>query len=116
MRLVKRAAITLRSKKPYLDWANTLDDGPKIDPETSSETNIYLLEDDSEFEFNLEALLNHHYKEIFEEELESWHRIKADWPVNRDLATFLARFDVEVHSMVFDLVGGALRTERYNGS
>ena len=116
MRLVKRTAITLKPKQPYLDWANQLDDGPKIDAETDSEASIYLLEDDSDFEFDLEALLKPHYKEIFEEELESWHRNKADWPVARDLATFLAWFDVEVHSMVFDLVGRALRTERYDGS
>ena len=76
MRLVKRTAFSLKQKQPYHDWANTLDDGPKTDPEASSETSIYLLEDDSEFEFDLEALLNLHYKEIFEEELESWHRIK----------------------------------------
>jgi hypothetical protein len=116
MRLVKRTAITLKPKQPYFDWANHLDDGPKIDAETSSEASIYLLEDDSDFEFDLEALLSPHYKEIFEEELVSWHRVKADWPVARDLATFLTWFDVEVHSMVFDLVGGALRTERYDGS
>ena len=116
MRLVKRSAITLKPKQPYFDWANQLDDGPKIDAETDSEASIYLLEDGSDFEFYLEALLSPHYKEIFEEELESWHRNKADWPVAGDLAMFLAWFDVEVHSMVFDLVGRALRTERYDGS
>ena len=35
MRLGKQILITLKPKQPYLDWANTLDDGPKIDPETS---------------------------------------------------------------------------------
>ena len=65
--LVKRAAITLKPKRPYLDWANHLDDGPKINDETNSEASIYLLEDDSGFEFDLEALLKPHYKEIFEE-------------------------------------------------
>ena len=58
MRLVKRTAITLKPKQPYFDWANHLDDGPKIDAEASSEASIYLVEDDSDFEFDLEALLN----------------------------------------------------------
>ena len=116
MRLVKRSAITLKPKQPYLDWANRLDDGPKIGTGISSETSIYLLEDVSEFEVDLEALLKPYFKEIFEEELESWHRVKADWPTTRDLATFLVWFDVEVHSMVFDLVGGMLRSERHDGS
>ena len=67
MRPVKRTGITLKPKQPYLDWANHLDDGPKIDAETYSEASIYLLEDDSDFKFDLEALLKPHYKEIFEE-------------------------------------------------
>ncbi len=61
MRLVKRTAITLKPKQPYLDWANHLDDGPKINDETNSEASIYLVEDGSDFEFDLEALLNPHY-------------------------------------------------------
>jgi len=28
---------------------------------------------------------------------------------------FLARFDVEVYSLVLDLVGGWIRSERYDG-
>ncbi len=58
-------------------------------------------------------MLDRHYAAIFEEELGAWHRVEADWPTRRDLRTFLAWFEVDVHSLVFDLVGGWLRSERY---
>jgi len=64
---------------------------------------------------DLKTMLAPYYKAIFEEELVAWHRIEADWPQRRDLTTFMAWFEVEVHSLVLDLVGGWLRTERYDG-
>jgi hypothetical protein len=114
MRRVKRMAIQVRPKAPYINWANGLEEGGvKLGSEYLPEGNIYLIEDSDDLALNLEALLDRHYAAIFEEELGAWHRVDADWPQRRDLATFLAWFEVEVHSQVFDLVGGWLRTERY---
>jgi hypothetical protein len=55
------------------------------------------------------------FKVIFEEELNGWHQRESDWPTPRTYETFLAWFEVEVHSMVLDLEGSRLiRTERYD--
>jgi hypothetical protein len=114
MRRVKRTAIRLKPKQPYIEWANSLDaGGVKIGTEFTPEENIYLIEDRGGQPLDLETLLEPYYGAIFEEELGAWHRVEADWPTRRDLRTFLAWFDVDVHSMVFDLVGGWLRSERY---
>ncbi len=85
----------------------------KLGSEYMPEGNIYLIEESSDLKLKLEQLLERHYMTIFEEELGAWHRVEADWPQRRDLSTFLAWFEVDVHSQVFDLVGGWLRSERY---
>lgn len=114
MRRVKRMAIRLRPKQPYIQWANALDeDGVKIGIDFTPEENIYLLPESDEPLHNLARLLEPYYQDIFEEELGSWHRVEADWPARRDLTTFLAWFEVEVHSMVLDLGGRWLWSERY---
>jgi hypothetical protein len=50
---------------------------------------------------------------MFEEELNAWHRVEADWPQHRDFAMFQAWFEIEIHSLVLALKGGWLWTERY---
>ncbi len=107
-------AVQVIPKAPCINWANGLEEGGvKLGSESMPEGNIYLIEDSDDLDLTVEALLDRHYAAIFEEELGAWHRVEADWPQRRDLATFLAWFEVEVPSQVFDLVGGWLRTERY---
>ena len=116
MRRVKRTAISLRPKQPYVDWANGLErGGVKIGAEYTPEETIYMIADNLDESAGLEALLSPYYAQIFEEELGAWHRVEADWPRRRDLVTFLTWFEVGVHSLVLDLVGGWLRSERYEG-
>ena len=115
MRRVKRTAISLKPKQPYIDWANSLDgDGVKIGAEFSPEENIYLIADSVDQPDDLEMFLEPYYQTIFEEELEAWHRLEADWARRRDLTRFLAWFEVEVHSLVLDLVCGWIRSERHD--
>ncbi len=81
MQRVKRTAISLKPKQPYLDWANSLDeDSVKIGTAFVPEENIYLIADSVDQQENLEALLEPYDEAIFEEELEAWHRVEADWP------------------------------------
>jgi hypothetical protein len=84
MRRVKRMAIQVRPKAPYINWANGLEEGGvKLGSEYLPEGNIYLIEDSDDLALNLEALLDRHYAAIFEEELGEWHRVDADWPQRR---------------------------------
>ncbi len=49
MRLVKRAAITVTPKQPYIKWANAIDDdGVKIGKDFWPEKHVYLIEDISD--------------------------------------------------------------------
>lgn len=114
MRRVKRTALVVKPKQPYIEWANGLDEGGvKLGDEFTPEHTIYLVEDITGDLVDVEAIIAPHFAAIFEEELNDWHRVERDWPVNRDLTLFQAWFDVEVHSMVLDLGRGRLKTERY---
>jgi hypothetical protein len=117
MRLVKRAAITVTPKQPYIDWANSLDEeGVKIGEDFESEKSVYLIGDVSDvIPFDRDVIVRPYFKAIFEEELNSWHRRESEWPSSRTYETFLRWFEVEVHSMVLDIQGSWLiRTEGYS--
>lgn len=110
MRRLKRTAIIVKPRQPYIKWANSLDDdGVKLGEECMPEHTIYLVEDITGYLVDVEAMVTPHFEFIFEEELNSWHRLESDWPSNRDLATFLEWFEVEIRSMVLDLCRGRIR-------
>lgn len=114
MRLMNRATIIVKPKQPYLDWANTLNDhGPELVPGSQREHAIYLINDVSEYMFDVEAFVRPYFEAIFEHELWAWHRLEDDWPAKRDFATFLKWFEVEVHSMVFDLASEPIKAEPF---
>jgi hypothetical protein len=116
MRLVKRAAITVTPKPPTIDWANSIDeDGVKIGEDFWPEKHVYLIGDVSDvIPFDRDVIVRPYFKTIFEEELNSWHRREREWPARRTYDTFLAWFEVEVHSML-DLQGSWLiRTASYD--
>ena len=114
MRRVKRTAVIVIPKQPYIDWANSLEDGGgKLGEDFTPEHTIYLVEDITGFMIDEVEIIKPYYEYIFEVELNSWHRLESDWPTNRDLVTFLEWFEVEIHSLVLDLHRGRLKTERF---
>ncbi len=114
MKLVKRTAVIVIPKQPYIDWANSVDDDDfRYDENPPQEHTIYLVDDMSEYIVDTIDIIKPYYQVIFEEELNGWHRVVSDWPPNRDLDMFLKWFEVQVHSVVIDLHPGRLRTERY---
>ena len=114
MKRVKRTAVIVIPKRPYINWANSVDDGHvKFGDNPSPEHTIYLVEDISDYVVDTVEIIKPHFEFIFKEELNSWHRLESDWPPNRDLETFLEWFEIQIHSMVLDLPRGRLKTERY---
>ncbi len=49
------------------------------------------------------GFIEKYYPGIFENELEAWGIPENEWPKDRDLAMFDAWFDVEFHSIVYDI-------------
>lgn len=114
IRQVKRTALVIKPKGPYIEWANSLEEGGvKLGEDFEPEHRIYLVEEVTGYEVDVEAMVAPHHEFIFAEELNAWHRLEHDWPAQRDLATFLEWFEVEYHSVVIDLVRGRVKTEPY---
>lgn len=104
MYAVNRSAIIIKFKQPYLGWTKSLPDADDITlDELNRENNIYMIQ---EFETpaHLEKILKSIYSDIFEAELDAWYRDIETWPGNRDYKTFKKWFEVESHSMVFDML------------
>jgi hypothetical protein len=73
---VNRAALIVRPRKPYLDWAAGLDDAaPKHAKGLEKRISIYLVGEDPEGKEET-APLKRYFKQIFETEL-AWVRIPA---------------------------------------
>ena len=114
MKRVKRTAVIVIPKQPFINWANSVDDSHiKFGDNPSPEHTIYLVEDITDYVVDTVEIIKPYFEFIFMEELNSWHRLESDWSLNRDLETFLEWFEIQIHSMVLDLPRGRLKSERY---
>ena len=105
MEIDGRSAIIVKPKQPYADWAVTLREPHErpVDLKTlRDECAVYLVQEIDSPD-HLRAVLETEYSDIFREQLLSWSRDESDWPTVGDLNMFLAWFDVEFASLVFDL-------------
>ena len=50
-----------------------------------------------------ESILRRHFARIFEEKLNAWHRLPADWPQKRTYEMFRQWFHVRLVDLVVDL-------------
>ena len=90
MKTINRSALVVKPAQPFLDWLHRVDptsthltvDNLRLEP------TIYLL---PEWDTEDEALqlLAEVSNEIFEEQLNGWHRLPSVWPGERDLKSFL---------------------------
>lgn len=110
METINRSAVIVKPSQAFLEWLQ------QVDPTSAALTlqdlrqdpSIYLL---PEWDTEKEALqhLSRVCSRIFEEQLDSWYRVRASWPEDRGVKTFLRWFDCEFCSMVIDACGERLR-------
>lgn len=110
MKTINRTAITIKGKKPFMEWANSFDDGgPKMDINDIHPT-VYLIPEKYD-EYNYENFLKKNFKTIFESELDSWMTDPSVWPKIRTYTIFREWFDIQVSDMIFDLAKDDVITE-----
>ena len=107
--MLNRCVVVAKAKEPFLDWLKGLPDPCDVTLErVNRETTAYLLpyfEEDHE----RDRILHRYANLIFEDQLAAWWLEEADWPAKRGVGTFKKWFDLEVHTLVLDLVDGAIR-------
>jgi len=104
MSFLYRHALFVSRKQPYIDWANSLEEGESILDErlARQERDVYLVME-YDGEPRLDDLLPDYWEEVFEAELSAWHDDEGRWPAPRTREMFDAWFDVELCSAVYDL-------------
>lgn len=99
MHSINRAAIVVKPKSAFFEWAKTLEEGLPHDSQTW--TSVYLVSIDMLGEPG--DILLRNFEQIFEEQLEAWHNDEEDWPAARPFALFQQWFQAEVVDLVLDL-------------
>ena len=100
MNVLNRGFITITPKKPFFDWSNTIDSEIQFSIEDDIEPTVYLITEDF---FDIEPLIEQHFKKIFKNELTAITEDEELWPTERNIDVFLEWFDINLGSMVFDL-------------
>jgi hypothetical protein len=104
--LINRGVAIIKPKQALLDWINRTVPlpTPVTQEELKNDCTAILVPDLGSLEAVLEYLQP--FKPLlFEMELEDWNRNPSDWPEERTSEVFDTWFDIEVHSMVWDLAG-----------
>jgi hypothetical protein len=100
MNVLNRGFITVTPKKSFFDWSNTIDTEIQFSIDDENEPTVYLITEDF---FDIEPLIEQHFKKIFKNELMAITEDEDEWPVERNIDVFLEWFEINVGSMVFDL-------------
>ena len=112
---INRNVVVIKPKAPLLEWVNSLpDDIGDIKLEgTRQDCTTYLI---PEACYRDEAVkyIESIYREVFQIELVSWRRDKSSWPKRRTLKMFNEWFEIEVHSLVIDVVDEYIEKEVYS--
>ena len=105
---INRSLLILRPKQPFLDWGVALDDKNFTLEQLAEDSTAYLIPELWD-ESDQGELLESYCDVLFEEQLAAWWTDETAWPQKRNLKIFLDWFEVEFHSLVFDLCDEPIR-------
>lgn len=115
MNTVNRAIAVVKPKQPFADWINShraADEHPVDLNLIRLDCNSYLI-DDVAFSADADVAILHFHSVFFEDQLNEWYTEEEMWPEVRDYPAFRQWFDVEIHSVVFDLGNTPLVVEEF---
>lgn len=103
---INRSLAIIKPKQQFLDWLissiDPVPEGMGLDELRRDATALLIPEFDDE-DSALQFVYSN-YDELFERELEDWVGDERLWPSGRNLKLFKEWFDIEIHSMVTDMV------------
>jgi hypothetical protein len=119
--MINRNLIIVKFKQPFVDWINEADPHPGSGSGSGTRMSIEEVNDDSPAFLihdyaseDFENWLEECYELLFEQVLEEWYVDPTLWPQDRTLKLFKAWCDVEVHSMVIDMVDASLEDDDFD--
>lgn len=105
--VINRAVLVLKPKQPYVDWVNSrlnaLDDRPETIESLRAKECVTLLIPECDVE-ETDGIIEALSPALFRLALADWDTDKKRWPEKRDYETFKEWFDVELHTVVMDIL------------
>jgi len=115
---LNRASVSLKPKQPLIDWLKGIDRAIGAEPigaldPLDENGDVFLIPGEDSIESREDAVkwVEKRWSDFFEFELGKWIIDDQLWPKNRTLKLFREWFDIEYHSMVWDLASEPLTTE-----
>jgi len=101
---LNRTVVMLGPKQPFLDWLNDVDpdDQPLTVEDLRDDNEIFLIPQLSDNSDSVKWVESR-WEVLFEHMLMGWVDDEALWPQDRTLAMFREWFDIEIHTMAWDL-------------
>lgn len=109
MNILNRGFLSVAPKQAFWDWANKIDTEFEFSEDDEVEPNVYLITEDF---FDVEPIIEQHFKKIFKNELTAVTEEESEWPEKINMETFLEWFSVTLGSMVFDLEKSNILSEK----
>lgn len=109
MKVINRGFLIIRPKKAFLDWANEQDAEVAFGEEDEVEGTSFLIEEDF---FDIEPVIEKHFKKIFRHELSMVAEEEESWPKDLTMERFLEWFSVDFGAIVIDLEKSDLKAEK----
>lgn len=105
---ISRHLVILMPKQPVLDWLNRVDPNPlnMSLEDVRQEQNAFLVPDTLDGQEGAERWVYRRWSMFFEGFLGEWFTEESWWPQKRTLKMFKDWFDVQYHSMVWDMAAG----------
>lgn len=112
---LNRTVAILVPKQPFLDWLNRVDpdDHTLTIDDLRNDNEVFLI---PQFSDHLSSVrwIETRWSFLFEHMLMGWVSNELIWPQDRTLAMFKAWFDIETHSMAWDLTDEPLAVEDWH--
>jgi hypothetical protein len=110
---IDRSLLVVKPKKPFFDWVQAVSYDEDLTLEDVREDASAYLIPELESPDEEAEILKKCYEDIFGSQLSSWYIDPQVWPQQRDFKMFLEWFDIEFHSLVFDLLNEPIETLDY---
>lgn len=101
---INRTVVLLGPRQPFLDWLNNVDpDDEALTVEDLREDNEVFLIPQYNDNSDSEKWVEKRWSFLFEHMLMGWVDDEALWPQERTLEMFREWFEIEIHTMAWDL-------------
>ncbi|MFP4418746.1 MAG: hypothetical protein ACOC41_07290 [Chitinivibrionales bacterium] len=111
MQKINRIAIVVKGRQPLVDWINQKVPDEKISLEdVRSDCNVLLIPDGYEHTEAIE-MVEQNFEAVFLSEMEGWFHDETMWPKDITLTKFRKWFELEYHSVIFDVLEESIEKE-----